>query len=418
MVASLPLYFFSDLSFWQSGFLTVTLACVSLVIAHWFLRDYQAGIEALETGLLNIKDGEYSTTLAHQGKDEFADLCQLYNETVEKLRIEKHWLYQRELLLDKVTQSSPSVLLLVNDQQQIVFSNLAARDFFAIQRSLEGRSFAELIDKAPEGFHSIAYQSRDGLFSVQTKEGEQQTWHLSNGKFRLNNQPHRLLILKQLTRELSRQEVAVWKKVIRIISHELNNSLGPISSMLHSGKLLTKSQDDDRLQRVFNTIEERIHHLSHFVQGYGKFAKLPEPQLQQVPLTPFLDKLSEQWSFDTAGSDKDKEVFADPIQLEQLLINLLKNAHESGTPSSAVRLLVLVENNHTIIEVSDRGSGMSDTVMNNALIPFYSTKPAGSGIGLALCREIIDAHHGQITLKNRVNGGLGVRLYFPVNATS
>ncbi|MEM0909542.1 MAG: ATP-binding protein [Pseudomonadota bacterium] len=416
LLASLPIYFLSELSIIQCCALTIGLMAVSLFTARIFLKDYKAGIDALETGLLNIKDGEYSTTLAYQGKDEFADLCRLYNETVEKLRIEKHWLFQRELLLDKVTQSSPSVLLLINDQQQIVFSNIAARDFFANHRSLEGQSFTELIEMAPTGFHAVAYQTSDGLFSIQTKDGEQQTWHLSNGQFRLNNQPHRLIILKQLTRELSRQEVAVWKKVIRIISHELNNSLGPISSMLHSGKILSKSSEDDRLQRVFSTIEERIHHLSDFVQGYGKFAKLPEPKLKEIELTPFLDKLREQWHFDTEGSENGKYLLADPIQLEQLIINLLKNAHESGSPSQAVELLVLDENKHTVIEVNDRGTGMSDTVMNSALIPFYSTKSTGSGIGLALCREIIDAHHGQITLKNRLNGGLSVRLIFPINS--
>jgi len=413
-IGTLPLYFFSELTLLQSALLTASLAAVSLFVASFLLKDYKAGIEALETGLLNIKDGEYSTTLAHQGNDEFADLCELYNETVEKLRIEKHWLFQRELLLDKVTQSSPSVLLLINDQQQIVFSNLAARDFFTIQRSLEGHTLEELIDMAPKGFQSIAYQSRDGLFSIKTTDGEQQTWHLSNGQFRLNNQPHRLIILKQLTRELSRQEVAVWKKVIRIISHELNNSLGPISSMLHSGKILSKSQEDDRLQRVFSTIEERIHHLSDFVQGYGKFAKLPEPKLQHVQLKPFFDKLREQWLFHTNESEIGKQLFADPIQLEQLLINLLKNAHESGSPSDAIELIIIEEHKHTVIELYDRGCGMSDTVMNSALIPFYSTKSTGSGIGLALCREIIDAHHGQMTLKNRVDGGLSVRLLFPI----
>ena len=124
--------------------------------------------------------------------------------------------------------------------------------------------------------------------------------------------------------------MAVWKKVIRIISHELNNSLGPISSMLHSGKLLTDQAEDQRLNRVFDTIEERIQHLITFVQGYGKFAKLPEPKPFDINVVNLLEKLAQQWQF-TLQTPQDLTLIADPTQLEQLLINLLKNAHESGS---------------------------------------------------------------------------------------
>jgi len=362
--------------------------------------------------LLNLKDGEYATTLSYQNEDELGKLCSLYNSTALQLREEKHWIYQRELLLDKITQSSPEVLFLVNDQQQVIFSNIAARRFFNCSKGLDGNLLSHLLTTAPKGAEAAIAEKKEGLFSIVFDEDEPQTWHMSTGKFSLNNQEHTLFILKQMTRELSRQEVAVWKKVIRVISHELNNSLGPISSMLHSGGIISEKLNEERLTRVFSTIDERIQHLSDFVQGYGKFAKLPEPKIQAIDWGHLIATLKSQWQFIDLSSEK-QTVYADPVQIEQLLINLIKNAHESGSLPEDVSIRLEQRQNESCISVMDKGKGISENVMANALIPFYSTKASGSGLGLALCREITDAHHGNIGLFNRDGGGLTVRVILP-----
>ena len=388
------------------------IVIVGLVLAHRLLRDTKEGLSALEMGLLNLKDGEFSTSLCYQKNDELGQLCELYNQTVHQLRDEKHWLYQRELLLDKITQTSPEVLFLINDNDQIVFSNIAARRFFDCPKGLEGKVLGEVLEHAPSGSAEHLKESKQGLFSVQFDDKESETWHMATGNFLLNNQAHTLFILKQMTRELSRQEVAVWKKVIRVISHELNNSLGPISSMLHSGQILSKQLKEERLSRVFLTIEDRIKHLSEFVQGYGKFAKLPEPKLEQLDFNVLLTQLSVQWRFGFETSQNIR-VYADPVQLEQLMINLLKNAHESDSKPEDIAVTVEQRHDQSIITVTDKGKGIPDSVLNNVLIPFYSTKVNGSGLGLALCREIVDAHHGNISLHNLDVGGLAVRVSLP-----
>lgn len=415
LIACTPMLYIWDASAWQKITMVGALVIFSLVVSDYALHKFNDGLSALETGLLNFVDGEFSSQLAYNDDDQLGELCRLYNQTSEKLRAEKHWLYQRELMLDKVLQNSPEVLLLVNDREQVVFSNWAARHFFAMSSTkLEGMSLADLLKHAPEGVADVVSQGKEGLFSLTGEEHEQQTWHLGAGEFLLNNQRHMLYILKQMTRELSRLEVAVWKKVIRIISHELNNSLGPISSMLHSGKLLTEQVEDKRLNRVFDTIEERIQHLITFVQGYGKFAKLPEPKIHDVDLDELLDKLAQQWTFKYPRDTK-LTIKADDIQLEQLLINLLKNAHESGSTETDVELQIQHTGTRLHIDVLDRGKGMTETVLSQALIPFYSTKASGSGLGLALCREIAEAHHGHIALQNRDAGGLSVRVSLPVH---
>ncbi|WP_100643483.1 sensor histidine kinase [Alteromonas facilis] len=411
-LACVPLFYFSTLTLGHALLLTFAVVLTSALIGYHLTRKLADGLDALETGLLNLKDGEYSTTLAYEGDDEFMHLSTLYNETADKLRQEKHWLYQRELLLDKITQSSPEALFLVNRQQQIVFSNIAARQFFGERHALEGRELDEITSSSSPELKTQFEHGREGLFTLSTPNQDSETWYLSTGRFNLNNQPHTLFILKQMTRELSRQEVAVWKKVIRIISHELNNSLGPISSMLHSGRILTQRNEDERLERVFATIEDRISHLSDFVQGYGKFAKLPPPKLHAIDWTALLDQLAEQWPFQRDIADN-IDLQADPIQLEQMLINLLKNAHESGSDPNDVSISAQQRASHVIIEVHDRGKGMSEKVLGQALIPFYSTKASGSGLGLALSREITDAHQGTISLQNRSDGGIKVRIVLP-----
>jgi nitrogen fixation/metabolism regulation signal transduction histidine kinase len=162
-------------------------------------------------------------------------------------------------------------------------------------------------------------------------------------------------------------------------------------------------------------MQERINHLNEFVQGYGKFAKLPQPKLEAIDWSSLLNSVKQEWIFSIEGEIPNVESLADRVQLEQLLINLLKNAHESGSETEQIKVKIEAKSNGTLVSVSDAGNGMSEAVMANALVPFYSTKASGSGLGLALCREIAEAHHGQLSLHNRGDGqtGLVVQVFIP-----
>lgn len=392
------------------------VACVltSLSLGWRGTRHLSQNIKAIEVGLLNFKDNDFSVSLSVQGEAEFQHLAQLYNQAAAKLRLERQYIYQRELLLDKVIQNSPNVMLLLDAQQRVIYANAAARQVLHKGQQIEGMQLAELLQGLPQEFRQILLSDREGLFSLG--EGEPETWHLSRGQFTQNNQQHDLILLKQLTRELNRQEVAVWKKVIRIISHELNNSVAPIASMVNSGRLLTKDIDKPRLKLIFDTIENRTSHLSEFISHYAHFAKLPLPQRRAVDWGSLTAQLSQHYGFRLKGDLPQGTAFLDTMQLEQVLINLLKNAHESGSAPEAITLSIL-DVLHPISGVTmcveDAGSGMSNEVLEQALLPFYSTKQSGTGLGLPLCREIVEAHGGRISLQNRLPQGLKVSLWLP-----
>jgi nitrogen fixation/metabolism regulation signal transduction histidine kinase len=232
-------------------------------------------------------------------------------------------------------------------------------------------------------------------------EGEPQVYHLSQRRFHLNAQPQQLLLLKQLTRELAAQEVAVWKKVIRVIAHELNNSLAPITSLAHSGRLL--AQEHAQLDRVFTTIGDRAAHLASFIDGYARFAKLPRPLPTAVDWPQFMDRLRGAMAFELEGALPSRQGYFDASQLEQVMINLLKNAAESGSRPEEITVTVRDRGDDSVLEVADRGSGLTENVLRDALLPFYSTKATGTGLGLTLCREIVEAHGGRLSLANRTD---------------
>jgi nitrogen fixation/metabolism regulation signal transduction histidine kinase len=245
--------------------------------------------------------------------------------------------------------------------------------------------------------------------------GESQVYHLSQRAFHLNAQGHHLILLKQLTRELAAQEVTIWKKVIRVIAHELNNSLAPIASLGHSGRLLAQDLSHAQLERIFATISDRTAHLTSFIDGYARFAKLPRPRLAPVTWADFFTRLEGTTTFRIEGPIPARAANLDVSQLEQVMINLLKNASESGSAPDSITVTThdSGEGRGFVVEVADRGSGLAEHVLRDALLPFYSTKPTGTGLGLTLCREIVEAHEGRLSIANRDGGGALVTLWLP-----
>lgn len=400
-------------------FLVSALAGVS--VTAWsvarFWRPVRATLRAVTDGVRSFQENDFGLRVALTGDGELRELVELYNRMADTLRLERSEIYQRELLLDTLLQGAPMAILLVNELDRIVYANSSARQLVGGTRRLPGRVLEEVLASAPESMREALASGQDALFTATAEEpgAQEETYRVVQRQFLLNTQTQRLVVVERITPELRRQEVEVWKKVIRVMSHELNNSVAPISSLFHSARLAAgRPEQAHRLDDIFRSIEERVGHLRDFLEGYARFAKLPPPGKEVVSWREFLDDVRHFYPFRVAGEVPDSPGFFDPPQIQQVLINLLKNAEEAGSPAEETSVeLEPLPGGGSILRVLDRGKGMDEEMMRNALVPFYSSKRDGSGLGLPLCTEILSAHGGALRLERRSGGGTVVTCTIP-----
>lgn len=411
---------------WLFSLITVLLVALAFMRYQYYHQQNNKILTTLLHGLRNLHDGDFSISLPSSSagsSDSQQQMLRLFNQVTDKLRQDKQSLYQRELLLDKVVNASDVVTVLVNHRDTIIFANRAVEHFF-MQRDLLGMPWTELLTKnCPQLLQHRdknnaiielmlpeSGQATDAVGAVKTE----QSWHLSRHYLRLHGSRHQLILLKPITREMHQQELQTWKKVIRVINHELNNSIAPISSMCHSGNILAERLDEPQLTRVFTTISKRINKLAEFIQSYSQLARLSQPKKERFDLLSTLKQLSTLYQFSLQCQLSCVLINGDESQIEQLLINLLKNAYQA-CPEKVCQLTVKTQQGQLIIIVRDFGAGMSAEVLPKAFLPYFSTKAEGSGIGLSICREIIDGHQGQVSLNNHKDGGLQVVVSLPLN---
>jgi len=389
---------------------------LALIAARIATAPARLALRALHDGVMGFAESDFATRLTQPSPDEVGELVAVFNRMGTVLRDERAELIQRELLLDTLLQGAPMAILLVDQRQRIVFANAACRRVFHGVTRLNGRLLHDIVDMAPVALQASLRRLEDSLVSWD-EDGHEESYRVLVRAFHLNTVPHRLLVVERITHELARQETATWKKAIRVMSHELNNSLAPVSSLAHSARIAAERPDAaTRLPPLLDTIAERVAHVTAFLEGYARFARLPAPRQELVPLAPFLSGVGALFPFALEG-DASGDGWFDPTQVQQVLINLLKNAEESGSAASEVRLQVERRDDGVRLTVLDRGTGMDEDTMRKALLPFHSFKKTGAGLGLSLCAEIVDAHRGRLHLARRQEGGMAVSVWLPGRTT-
>jgi nitrogen fixation/metabolism regulation signal transduction histidine kinase len=317
-------------------------------------------------------------------------------------------------LLETVMNRLPLAILIIDDLGKIVLSNTEARALFFEGRPPEGQNFLQLLGTVHEDLRTALLSQADHIFSFGN-QGETETYHLARRQFELGAEPHAMLIVRNITSELSRQENAVLRKAIRVIHHEFANSITPVRSLLQSARAkVGRPEWGAKLEQTLTVIEDRVLHLSAFLTGFALLGRLPAARPEEVAWESFLGRLGPLLTDIVIAPAPPGRAWFDPAQLEQVIINLVKNAREAGSAPADIRLEVLsTPDGGYRATVLDRGQGMSDDALENALVPSFTTKPEGSGMGLTLCREIIDGHRGRLRIARREGGGIAVSCWLP-----
>jgi len=275
---------------------------------------------------------------------------------------------------------------------------------------LLGRSAELLLGRHAEDLDLLPYlEGQTPRIADATFPGGSGRWEVRRTTFRQEGRPHQLLVLADVSRPLRDEERQAWQRLIRVIGHEINNSLAPIKSIAGSLESILARDDpppdwNDDMRRGLAVIAARSDSLSRFTTAYARLAKLPAPRLDSVPVAALVRRVAGMETRLRVAVEAGPEmtIRADPDQLEQLLINLLHNAVDAALAAGGgVTIGWKRDRRGFDLWIDDEGNGLPNE--SNLFVPFFTTKPGGSGIGLVLSRQIAEAHGGSLTLENRTD---------------
>jgi two-component system nitrogen regulation sensor histidine kinase NtrY len=403
---------------------TLTVVIIAFCLGFAFaLRDRVVlPLQTLSNLLAALGEGDFSIRArGARGGDPLGEVMIEVNALVETLRHQRLDALEATTLLRKVMAEIDVAVFTFDEDHELTFVNRAgARLLSQPAERLLGRHATEL-DLA-ECLGGEAPRVINTAFP-----GGVGRWEIRRSRFRQGGRPHELLVLSDLSQPLREEERQAWQRLIRVIGHEMNNSLAPIKSI--AGSLSTIVERDpppadwrEDVQRGLAVIASRSESLSRFMSAYARLAKLPPPKLAPLDVGTFVDRvvtLEKAHHIQVAPGPR-VTIQADGDQLEQLLINLIRNALDAVKETGGgvrVGWQRLPGSSPPTAElwIEDEGHGLSNT--GNLFVPFFTTKPGGSGIGLVLSRQIAEGHGGSLTLENREDRtGCRASLRLPVHA--
>ncbi len=388
----------------------------------WLARERtRFPLRTISNLIAGIREGDFSIR-ARGGRsgDALGEVIIEVNALCESLRQLRLGRIEATHLLHRVMDEINVAIFTFDEAQQLQLVNRAGEQ-------LLGRDSNELLTRTADDVGLKACLQGDPARTLDTPFGGRMgRYALRRSEFREEGKPHQLIVITDLSRTLREEERQAWKRIIRVMGHELNNSLAPIQSISSTLEtLMTRVPKPDDweadLSDGLRIVRSRAESLSRFMEGYARLARLPVPKKRTMRITEWIQrnaKLETRLPIELA-SGPDIEVEADPDQLDQLLINLLRNAvdaatgeRDHGSKPPQVAIAWTADSMNAEITITDNGPGIGESA--NLFVPFYTTKPGGTGIGLALCRQIAEAHEGTLTLENLPEGhGSLARLRMP-----
>jgi nitrogen fixation/metabolism regulation signal transduction histidine kinase len=374
-------------------------------------------LQTLANLLAALREGDYSIRARGADLDDprglaFAEV----NALREPLRAQRLGAVEAVALLQRVMAEVDVAMFAVDSTGVVRLVNRAGE-------RLLGRPAGELLDKPASEVglgECLAGEPRRVLDA--SFPGDDGRWELRRSGFRQGGMPMQLLVLSDVRRVLREEERRAWQRVVRVLSHEINNSLAPIQSLAGSLRALLSrtprpADAEDDLERGLAVIGGRAESLGRFMRNYASMAKLPSPVLAPVQVSEWVERVAqlEKRLPVRVRPGPSMTITADGDQLDQLLINLVRNAVDASSETGGgVELTWELRNDTLVLSVLDEGPGLPASA--NLFTPFFTTKRNGTGIGLVLSRQIAEGHGGTLSLENRADGrGCVARVRVPIN---
>lgn len=379
------------------GCMLIYLAFVAGSMIEGLVRPLQT----LSNVVSSLREGDYSFRARGAGSsDALGELASEINALADLLQKQRVRSLEATALLARILEVMHSPIYAFDRENVLQLVNEAGVQLLGLPH---GRCFGRTAREL--GLENLLDSPDQSIHSFGSKPNR---WLLRKAAFRQDGAPHILLLLADVSQPLREEEQAAWKRLIRVLGHELSNSLAPIKSI--AGSLLARAEqieaDEATLhdfRRGLSVVESRADSLHRFVQSYRILAQLPPPHLKSVQVGPLVERVAllEQRVPVQIAPGPPATLHADSDQLEQMLINLLANAVDASLSNGAhpVRITWKIADSNVEVIVEDRGLGIANS--ENLFVPFYTTKPTGSGVGLALAQQIARAHGGEIRLVNR-----------------
>jgi len=415
IVVALVLLWTGDYSSQTRWTLTTLLVVVWLGFSFALRAKATHPLQTLSNLLSALREEDYSIRARRTPSDSaLGEVFREVNALSEMLRGQRLSSLEATALLRKVMEEIDVAIFTFDGEQRLRLLNRAGERLLAqpAERIL-GRTATQLglgacLEGEPVRTMTVSFP------------GDAGRWGIRRSTFRENGRPHQMLVLANLSQALREEERQAWQRLIRVLGHELNNSLAPIKSMAGTlGSLLAREPRpadwEEDARRGLSVIEGRAESLSRFMEGYSRLARLPSPRLQSADVGTLVRRVAglERRLPVTLILGPDITLQADPDQLEQMLINLLRNAVDAALETGGgVKLGWRRNGDYLELSIEDEGPGLPNTT--NLFVPFFTTKAVGTGIGLVLSRQIAEAHGGTLTLQNRRSGqGCEARVRLP-----
>jgi len=382
--------------------LTAVLVLLWLALAFALRVRVVFPLRTLSNLLAALREGDFSIRARGEGPDDaLGELIAEVNALASTLRQQRLGAVEATALLSKVMEEIDVAVFAFDPENRLRLVNRAGERVLGQDaQHLRGKTAADLhLEKCLEG---------ETLRTIEASfPGGAGRFQLRRSTIREEGVPHHLLVLTDLSRTLREEERLAWQRLIRVLGHELNNSLAPVKSIADSLSTLISrealpSDWREDTHRGLEVISGRVEALGRFTSAYAKLARLPSPSLKPVGVGDWVRRVTQLEARTPVEVRTGPEITvqADPDQLDQLLINLVRNASDASAENhGGVHVGWRKDAGFVEVSVADDGQGLSNTA--NLFVPFFTTKPGGSGIGLVLCRQIAEAHGGSLTLENR-----------------